>query len=85
MKLQWTKPFAKNYQKLPQHIQRLTNQKLGFLLENLNHPSLRAKKCKGKKDLWEASITMNYRLTFHIEGDTYVLRNIGTHTKILGR
>lgn len=80
-----TQRFKKQYQKLPQHIQRLTNQKLGFLLENFNHPSLKVKKYKGEKGIWEASITKNYRLTFHIEGDTYVLRQVGTHTEILGR
>ena len=77
-----TQRFKKQYQKLPQHIQRLTNQKLGFLLENFNHPSLKVKKYKGEKGIWEASITKNYRLTFHIEGDTYVLRQVGTHTEI---
>ena len=84
MKLQWTRSFAKNYQKLPQHLQKQTDQKLGFLLENINHPSLRVKKLQGKKDIWEASITMNYRLTFRIEGDTYLLLRVGTHTEILG-
>ncbi len=85
MKFDRAERFKKQYQKLPQQIQRLTNQKLGFLLENFNHPSLRVKKYKGEKDVWEASITMNYRLTFRIEGDTYILLAIGTHTEILGR
>jgi len=86
MKLNWTKSFVKNYQKLPQRIQKQTDQKLGFLLQNINHPSLRVKKLRGKKEaIYELSITMNYRLTFHIEGDIYVLRRVGTHTEILGR
>ena len=80
-----TESFKKQYQKLPQHIQKLTDQKLGFLLENINHPSLRVKKYKGEKDVWEASVTMKYRLTFRIEADTYLLLRIGTHTEILGR
>ena len=79
-----TEQFKKNYQKLPQRIQRLTDEKLGFLLENFRHPSLRVKKYKGEKGVWEARITRNYRFTFHIKGDTYVLRKIGTHD-ILGR
>ncbi len=85
MKFDRVERFKKQYQKLPQQIQRLTNKKLGFLLENFNHPSLRVKKYKGEKGVWEASVTMNYRFTFRIEGDTYVLLRIGTHTEILGR
>ena len=79
MKFDRAERFKKQYQKLPQQIQRLTNQKLGFLLEDFRHPSLRVKKYKGEKDVWEASITMNYRFTFRIEDSTYRLRRVGTH------
>jgi len=34
---------------------------------------------KGLKDIWEASVTMSYRITFHRSGDTALLRRIGTH------
>lgn len=86
MKLQWTKGFAKDYQKLPQLIQKQTDQKLGFLLQDIKHPSLRVRKVKGRKEeIRELSITMNYRLLFLIQDDTYVLLAIGTHSKILGR
>ncbi len=85
MKLQWTKPFVKDYQKLPEKIQKQTDRKLKFLIANPRHPSLRLKKVKGEKDIFELSITMNYRLTFSIATDAYVLRHVGTHTDILGR
>jgi len=85
MKLQWTKSFAKDYKKLPQQLQKRTNQKLGFLLDNIKHPSLRIQKIKGEKDIYEASVTMNYRIRFTITGDTYLLLRVGTHTEILGR
>jgi len=53
---------------------------LRLLAENFYHPSLRAKKIKGRRDeMYEASITMNYRILFQIEDDTYLLRRIGTH------
>ena len=85
MKFEQTKRFEKDYQKLPQRIRKQVGQKLGFLLQGIHHPSLRTKKIKSEKDVYELSITKNYRLTFHIEGDTYVLRKVGTHTDILGR
>ncbi len=35
---------------------------------------------KGRDDgMHEASIKMNYRVLFYIEGDRYLLRRIGTH------
>ena len=91
MRLQWQKPFVKDYQKLPQHIQKQTGRKLGFLLQDIAHPSLRVKKVqgsiRGKKltNVYELSVTMNYRLFFQKTSDTYILLAIGTHKEILGR
>ena len=48
MRLQWQKPFVKDYQKLPQHIQKQTDRKLGFLLQDIAHPSLGVKKVQGR-------------------------------------
>ena len=59
--------------------------KAWVFLQGRHHPSLRTKKTKSEKDVYELGITKNYRLTFDIEGDTYVLRKVGTHTDILGR
>ncbi len=91
MRLQWQKPFVKDYQKLPQHIQKQTDRRLEFLLQDIAHPSLRVKKVQGsisgKKltNVYELSVTMNYRLFFQKTSDTYILLAIGTHTEILGR
>lgn len=63
----------------------------GFLLQDIAHPSLRVKKVqgsiRGKKltNVYELSVTMNYRLFFQKTSDTYILLAIGTHTEILGR
>lgn len=44
MKLLFTKNFVRDYRKLPQHIQELTDKQLGLLLSNPQHPSLNLKK-----------------------------------------
>jgi len=89
MKLLPTKSFQKDYERLPQHIQRQTDRKLELLLTNPRHPSLRTKKVRGEirghRDVFEGSISMNYRFIFRIEGECYVLLRCGTHTQILGR
>ena len=83
MEIKIEKTFKKSYEKLPKEIQDRFSEKLSLLMENFQHPSLRAKKMQGKEDIWEASISDNYRITFNIKGNTIVLRKIGTHDKTL--
>ena len=79
MKLAFTKTFIRDYRKLPQDIQDLTDKRLGVLLSNSKHPSLNLKKMKDPRNIWEGRITLSYRFTFQITGDIYVLRKVGTH------
>jgi addiction module RelE/StbE family toxin len=79
MKVAFTKPFKKDYQGLPGHIQKQVDTQIIRLLDNPKHPSLRMKKMEGHPSVWEARITGGYRLTFQIDGDTCLLRRVGTH------
>jgi len=79
MKLAFTKTFVRDYRKLPQDIQQLTDKQLGLLLSNPRHPSLNLKKMQDPRDIWEGRITLSYRFTFQIIEDTYILRKAGTH------
>ena len=83
MQIKTTKTFDEEYHSLPERIKKQANKQISFLLEDLHHPSLRAKKLKGKEDIWEARVTRDYRLTFQIIGNTYLLRRIGKHEEIL--
>jgi mRNA interferase RelE/StbE len=80
----FTPGFVRQYQRLPQSLQRQFDKALVFLLSNLRHPSLRAKKMEGQRDpegrdIWAARVTQAYRFTFAINGDTYILYRIGPH------
>lgn len=79
MELFYTKAFKKDYKSLPTKIQKKTDKAISFLLSNLTHPSLRVKKMSSQENIWEGSITMQYRFTFHVERDTFILRRVGTH------
>ena len=79
MKLLFTKSFRKDYAVLSSDIQTLAEKKLKLLLQDSRHPSLRVKKMEDPRDIWEGSITQNYRFTFQIIGDAYILRRLGTH------
>lgn len=52
---------------------------------DINHPSLRVKKVRSTKDVWEAEASTGLRLTFTWVGDLIILRNCGEHDKTLKR
>jgi mRNA interferase RelE/StbE len=79
MKIQRTQQFSDDFRRLPQNIQSQANKKLALFFDNPFHPSHRIKKMKGFENIWEARITKNYRFTFHLDKDTWLLRRIGTH------
>ncbi len=71
--------FDRLFRKLPKAVRDAAYQKLAMLLADPTHPSLRVKRVKGTEEVWEMSVTTNYRITFQIEGETVILRRIGTH------
>lgn len=79
-----TDGFKSDYRRLPECLQRRADRALVFLLRDLRHPSLRARKMGGQRDpegrdIWEARATEAYRFTFAIAGDAYILYRIGPH------
>lgn len=74
-----TKPFDRDYLHLSADIQKRLDAKLNIFITNPFHPSLRSKKMEDPRGIWEVRITMNYRFTFMRDGDTIILRRVGTH------
>lgn len=81
MKAAFTARFQKQYQRLPDARQAKFDKQLSFLLSNLRHPSLRAKKYDEAKDIWQARVDDDYRFYFLIDGETYLLLSIIPHPK----
>jgi len=79
MKVAFSKPFQKDYKRLPNKIQKQIDEQITRLLDNPKHPSLRMKKMEGHPSVWEARITHGYRMTLEIHDDIYLLRRAGTH------
>ena len=79
MKLIRTDRFLDDYRELPAQVQKQTDRKLRYLAENLAHPSLRVKRVRKYRDVYESSISTDYRLLFLITTDAYVLLRIGRH------
>jgi len=76
--VRFSKTFNKQFIKLPREIQDRWREKIKLFLVDRGHPSIRLKKLKGS-DIWEISITMDYRATFEIVSDYIYFRKIGIH------
>lgn len=79
MRIQRTERFKRDFQALPEPIQRRAEKQLALFLQNPRHPSLGVKKMEGFQNIWEGRITQSYRFTFQIREGACVLRRIGTH------
>jgi len=75
--------FKRAYRKLPEQVRESIDRKLLLLEQNPGDPSLRVRKVAGAVGIWEASITMRYRMTFEMHRDRIVLRVIGEHDEAL--
>ena len=81
MKLFRTTRFERNYAKAPQPVQRAFDKQSALLLQNLQHPSLRAKKYDESQDLWQARVNKDWRFYFIIHDDVYYIVDIIPHPK----
>lgn len=75
--------FKDKIKQLQPNVKKALKNKLELMDQNPKHPSLRTKKIKGSSDIYEASITMSYRMTWQYYKDGILLRNIGEHDKTL--
>ena len=81
MKSYMTSVALKSYDSAPSAVQKAFNKQVKLLVENLHHPSLRAKKYNEAEDKWQARVNRNWRFYFTIVGDAYVIQDIIAHPK----
>jgi mRNA interferase RelE/StbE len=81
VRIRFTQRADKDYAGLPPPVRKAFAKQLDYLLANLRHPSLRAKKYDASDDLWQARVDRNWRFYFKIEGDEYAIFAIVPHPK----
>lgn len=81
MKYSFTTKFIRSFGKFPKTIQEKFEKQLAYLLEDLKHPSLHAKKYDEEKGIWQARVDRSVRFYFLIENDNYILLDIQHHAK----
>jgi len=85
MRITRTGTFHKAWKELTEEQKELARKAIRNLTGNIRYPSLRVKKMKGTARIWEARVSRSLRMTFQVEGDTIILRNIGKHDETLGK
>ena len=64
MRFDRTPHFLGSYHKAPKRIQKAFDKQVRLLLENLHHPSLRAKKYDEAQDIWQARVNDDWAVLF---------------------
>ena len=81
MRVRFTTRSRRQYADASPEIQRAFDRRLALLLQDIRHPSLRAKKYDEAHDIWQARVTKGWRFYFQIEGDTYLILSLIPHPK----
>ena len=79
MEILYTNRFKKDFKKLSQQIQKIVKEKIVIMQDNPMHPSLRTKKIKGSRDIFECSVNMGIRITWQYDNQDILLRTVGEH------
>lgn len=79
MTIRVSRRFIKQRKKLPPPVEKKLKRQIKRLVENREHPSLNIKKMRARDDIYEARIDYHYRMTFQINDDVLILRQVGTH------
>ncbi|MDH4257598.1 MAG: hypothetical protein OEV50_02220, partial [Candidatus Aminicenantes bacterium] len=84
LRLTRTERFKKSVLDLDQKIREKLKKQLKLLLSDPRNPSLRVKKIKGTRSIFEARVNDSYRFTFEFgEESEIILRVVGPHNDAL--
>lgn len=81
MRLEYTEKIRRSLSKFPLEIRERFYKQIEYLVNNIRHPSLRAKKYDDARGIWQARVTDKIRFYFQIESDIYWLLDIEKHPK----
>ena len=81
MRLRYSKRASESFKDMPAPVRRAFYKQAGFLLENLQHPSLHAKKYNEARGIWQARVNRGWRFYFTIDDDVYNILDVIPHPK----
>jgi len=65
----------------PESVRKAFFKQIRFLADDIQHPSLRAKKYDESRGIWQARVNRDWRFYFLIENDTYIVLDVIRHPK----
>ena len=81
MRHQLTERAAQDYEEARPAVQKAFDKQTKFLINNLRHPSIQAKKIDETDDMWQGRVNQDWRFYFKIVEDTYLIIRIIPHPK----
>ncbi len=81
MRLDYTRTALRQLEDTPAAVRKTFYKQAGLLLQNIQHPSLHAKKYDESRNVWQARVNRNWRFYFTVERDVYVIMSVISHPK----
>ena len=81
MKIFYSPHFNRNFNNFSLEIRQKFEKQIDYLLNDIRHPSLRAKKYDETRGIWQARVDKGVRFYFLINNNTYILLDIEKHSK----
>lgn len=81
MKIRLSESAISQYKTLSPSLQKKADKQFEYLMDDIRHPSLHAKKYKGHDDLWQARIDKDWRFYFFIVSPHYIIVSVIKHPK----
>lgn len=81
MRIQYAPKFKQSLKQFSKEIRKKFYKQAGYLIRDIRHPSLRAKRYDKTRGIWQARVDKKLRFYFLIEGDIYYLLDIKKHPK----
>jgi len=76
--------FKKSYRKLNDRTQRAVDEVIQELLLDEMPPGRNLEKNKSVRNVWTVRVSQGYRLSFEVDGNIAILRNVGSHGNLYG-
>ena len=81
MHIKLSEKAIRQYQSLTPLQRRKVDKQFEYLLIDVRHPSLHAKKYQGHNDLWQARIDKDWRFYFYIVVPDFIIVSVIKHPK----
>lgn len=76
----YTSGFKRSFKRFSKNIRTKFYKQANFLLKDIHHPSLHAKKYSEPLDIWQARVDANIRFYFLMRDESYIFLDIRKHT-----